>query len=56
MLIENLQALPNQQLPVMVYDELFATYLHVTLAEFDTLPTGNGQIDAIRLFTNDKDI
>jgi hypothetical protein len=56
MLIENLQALPRQDLPVMVFDELFNTYQHVVLAEIDTLPTPQGEVTAIRLFTNDKDI
>ena len=56
MLIKNLQGLPNQQLPVLVYDELFATFLHVVLAEVDTIPTRDGQTEAIRLFTNEQDI
>lgn len=55
-LIENLQALPNKELPVMVYDEMFSAWMHVVLAAPETVATDNGETQIIQLLTNEKDI
>jgi len=60
MLIENLQALPNKELSVMVYNESTAKLEHVVLAEYEDTSEMPSRLYirpqfVVRLFTDEFD-